>query len=163
MSPADRGLLQRIVEPVVEREGLDLEELRVSQAGRRSRLQIVVDADGGVDLDRCAEASRQISEALDESDVMGDAPYTLEVSSPGVSRPLTLPRHWSRAEGRLVKVTLTEGGSVTGRVADAGETSVVLDVDGAARDIAYGQVAKARVQVEFNRGDDADADDAETG
>ncbi|WP_129666245.1 ribosome maturation factor RimP [Phytoactinopolyspora endophytica] len=168
MSPADRGLLQRIVEPVVESEGLDLEELSVSQAGRRSRLQIVVDADGGVDLDRCADVSRLISAALDESDAMGDVPYTLEVSSPGVSRPLTHPRHWARATGRLVKVKLAEGGSVTGRVQVAEDSSVVLEIDGTAREIAYDQVLKARVEVEFNRGDMVDAEDpgsadAETG
>ena len=158
MTTATRDLLQQVIEPVVAAEGLDLESLDLSQAGRRSRLRIVVDADGGVDLDRCAEASRLISRALDESDVMGEAPYTLEVSSPGVARPLTLPRHWRRAAGRLVRVTMQDGDGVTGRVVSAGEQSVVLDVDGSGeREVAYRDVRKAKVQVEFRRtGDDTD-------
>ncbi|WP_211658585.1 ribosome maturation factor RimP [Phytoactinopolyspora halophila] len=158
MSPADRDLLKEIIAPIVEREGLDFEELSVSQAGRRSRVQVIVDAEGGVDLDRCAEISRIISEALDESAAMGEAPYTLEVSSPGVSRPLQLPRHWARAEGRLVKVKKTDGSVVTGRVESSDDTSAVLDVDGTKREIVYGDVDKARVQVEFSR-----ATDIETG
>jgi ribosome maturation factor RimP len=158
VSPADRDLLQKIVEPVVDAEGLDLEDLKVSQAGRRSRVQVVVDADGGVDLDRCAEVSRLISAALDESDAMGEMSYTLEVSSPGVSRPLTLPRHWSRAMGRLVKVKRADGSEVTGRVIAAEEHAAELDVNGKPQEISYADVAKARVEVEFNR-----VADAETG
>ncbi|WP_026875548.1 ribosome maturation factor RimP [Jiangella gansuensis] len=159
MTAATRDLLQQVIEPVVESEGLDLEALDISQAGRRSRVRIVVDADGGVDLDRCAEASRLISRALDDSDVMGEHPYTLEVSSPGVSRPLTLPRHWRRASGRMVRAVLHEGDDVTGRVVAAGEEAVVLEVDGAGeREVAYGDIRKAKVQVEFRRSGDDDAD-----
>ncbi|PZF80234.1 ribosome maturation factor RimP [Jiangella anatolica] len=161
MTSATHDLLQQVIEPVVVSEGLDLEELELSQAGRRSRLRIIVDADGGVDLDRCAEVSRHISKVLDESDVMGDRAYTLEVSSPGVSRPLTLPRHWSRATGRLVRAILHEGGEVTGRVVSAGDDTVVLDVDGAGRELAYGDVRKAKVQVEFRKTADTDLDDFE--
>lgn len=161
MTSASHDLLQQVIEPVVVSEGLDLEQLDLSQAGRRSRLRIMVDADGGVDLDRCAEVSRHISKALDDSDVMGDRPYTLEVSSPGVSRPLTLPRHWSRATGRLVRAVLHDGGDVTGRVVSAGDTSAVLDVDGATRELAYTDVRKAKVQVEFRKTDDTDLDDFE--
>ncbi|WP_166351646.1 ribosome maturation factor RimP [Phytoactinopolyspora limicola] len=157
MSPADHDLLRKIVGPVVEDEGLDLEELNVTQAGRRSRVQIVVDADGGVDLDRCADVSRSISRALDDADAMGELPYTLEVSSPGVSRPLTLPRHWSRATGRLVRVDLVDGERVTGRVVSAADTSAQLEIDGHLREIVYLEVTKARVQVEFNRVADGDA------
>ncbi|WP_222851517.1 ribosome maturation factor RimP [Phytoactinopolyspora mesophila] len=158
MSPADRDLLHKIVGPVVEGEGLDLEDLKVSQAGRRSRLQIIVDADGGVDLDRCAEVSREISRVLDETNAMGEAPYTLEVSSPGISRPLTQPRHWSRATGRLVRVELADGSDVTGRVEAADDAAAVLDIEGSTRKIMYGEVTKARVQVEFNRVADTDAE-----
>lgn len=160
MIPADRDLLQKIIRPVVEAEGLDLEELTLSQAGRRSRLQIIVDADDGVNLDRCAEVSREISRVLDEQDAMGERPYTLEVSSPGVSRPLTQPRHWSRAAGRLVRVKLSDGDDITGRVESAGASSVMLDVGGVVREIAYGDVTKARVQVEFNRPGDSETGEA---
>ena len=79
-------------------------------------LRVAVDKDGGVTLDDVAEATRAVSEVLDESDVMGEQPYTLEVTSRGVDRPLTLPRHWRRNADRLVTVTLTAGEQVTGRI-----------------------------------------------
>ncbi|WP_116948296.1 ribosome maturation factor RimP [Jiangella endophytica] len=161
MTSATHDLLEQVIEPVVASEGLDLEQLELSQAGRRSRLRIIVDADGGVDLDRCAEVSRHISKALDDSDVMGDRPYTLEVSSPGISRPLRLPRHWSRATGRLVRAILHDGGDVTGRVVSADDSAAVLDVDGVSRELAYTDVRKAKVQVEFRKTDDTDLDDFE--
>jgi ribosome maturation factor RimP len=151
MGDTTRDLLENLVSPIVQRAGLDLEELDVAAAGRRHRVRIVVDADGGVDLDRCAEVSTQISRVLDESDAMGPVAYTLEVSSPGVSRPLTLPRHWRRAAGRLVRVVTTHGDTVTGRVGTVTERGAVLDVDGREREIEFADVAKARVQVEFRR------------
>ena len=76
--------------------GLDLEAIELSKAGKRSVLRVAVDQDGGVTLDDVADATKKISELLDSSDVMGNPPYALEVSSPGVGRPLTLPRHWRR-------------------------------------------------------------------
>lgn len=151
MSAVTRDLLEPIVAPVVEAMGLDLEDLKVSRAGRRNVVRIIVDADGGVDLDRCADASRAISVQLDTTDVLGSTPYTLEVSSPGVTRPLTLPRHWRRGIGRLVRVVLADGGEVTGRITAADETSAQLDVDGTARSVTFAEVGKARVQVEFSR------------
>lgn len=161
MTAVSRDLLEPIVAAVVQQERLDLEDLKLAQAGRRRLVKVIVDADDGVDLDRCAEVSRLISQRLDESDVMGAAAYTLEVSSPGVSRPLTLPRHWRRATGRLVRAALADGGEVTGRVTAAGEVASTLDVDGTARELAYTDVLKARVQVEFTRpsSDAASSDD----
>lgn len=156
MSSASRDLLRAVIEPIVTAGGLDLEDLDVALVGRRRRVRVVVDADGGVDLDRCADVSRAISAALDDNDAVGDDPYTLEVSSPGVSRPLTLPRHWRRNVGRLVRVVLTDGGSVTGRVTSAGETEADITVDGTLRALPYDRVAKAKVQVEFRR--DADGE-----
>jgi ribosome maturation factor RimP len=131
--------------------GLDLEAVEVTPAGRRRVLRIAVDKDGGVTLDDVAEATKEISRLLDASDVMGEQPYTLEVTSPGIDRPLTLPRHWRRNLGRLVKVVTTGGETVVGRIDDQDERAVRLDVDGAARPLAYAEVAKAHVQVEFNR------------
>lgn len=160
MSSTTADLLQQVVAPILRRQGLDLEGLDVSRAGSRSRIRIIVDADGGVDLDRCADISRLISRTFDDTDVMGEAAYILEVSSPGVSRPLTLPRHWRRAVGHLVRIVLTAGGTVEGRVQSAGEESAVVDVEGTTRDVPYSEVAKARVQVEFRRAD-VDADPTE--
>jgi ribosome maturation factor RimP len=82
---------------------------------------------------------------------MGEQAYTLEVTSRGVDRPLTEPRHWRRNHDRLVRVTLVEGGQVTGRVTSSDDTGVVLDVSGASRRVEYAAIAKALVQVEFNR------------
>jgi len=156
---ASPDLLRSVCEPLCSAAGLDLEALEVSPTGRRRRILLVVDRDGGVGLDECAELSRAVSDALDGGDVMGDAQYTLEVSSPGVSRPLTLPRHWRRNTGRLVRVVLASGGEVTGRVVGADDDGADVDVDGRARRLAYADVGKARVQVEFRRGvGDTDVD-----
>lgn len=139
-----------LVEPL-SALGLDLEAVELSPAGKRKVLRIAVDTDGGVTLDDIAEATKQVSSVLDSSDVMGEQSYTLEVTSRGVDRPLTLPRHWRRNEGRLVKVSLVEGGEVTGRIGGSDEEKVALDVKGSPREVAYADIAKARVQVEFNR------------
>lgn len=140
------------LEPIVSAQGYDLEDVALTPAGKRRMVRVTIDKDGGVTLDECADVSRAVSVALDSSDdVLGKQPYTLEVSSPGVSRPLTLPRHWRRSLSRLVKVTLTDSTVVTGRLTAADEAGAALDVDGDLRDIAYADVAKAVVQVELNR------------
>jgi ribosome maturation factor RimP len=131
--------------------GLDVEAIDLTPAGRRRLLRVAVDKDGGVTLDDIADATKQVSRLLDASDVMGEQSYTLEVTSPGIDRPLTLPRHWRRNQGRLVKVSCRDGRTVTGRITRAGEESAVLDVDGSAAEIDYDQVSKAKVQIEFNR------------
>jgi ribosome maturation factor RimP len=143
-------LVEELTPPLLE-IGLDLEAVEVTPAGRRRVLKVAVDKDGGVTLDDVAEATKELSGLLDDSDVMGEQPYTLEVTSPGVDRPLTLPRHWRRNLGRLVKVTMIDGGTVTGRVERQDDETVTLDVDGTPRAVAYADVAKAFVQVEFNR------------
>ena len=142
-----------VVEPVVQDQGYDLEALSVMAAGRRRLVKIVIDSDLGVDLDDVARISSEVSRALDDADAMGETPYVLEVTSPGVDRPLTLERHWRRAASRLVKVTLTDGDSITGRVASTNETSATLvnDDDATSVDIAFADVEKAVVQIEFNR------------
>src|SRR5579863_6483827 len=144
--------LTELLEPVVSAAGLELESIRVGRAGRRGLLRVVVDAEHGVDTDRIAEVSRAVAAEVDASDVMGSGPYTLEVSSPGVDRPLTEPRHWRRASGRLVEVPVHDSvgrlsgqansavtadaaasgaaGPVQGRVISAGPAGVTLDVGG---------------------------------
>ncbi|KQW53477.1 ribosome maturation factor RimP [Nocardioides sp. Root1257] len=130
---------------------LDIEAVDITPAGKRRILRIAVDKDGGVTLDEVADATREVNRVLDESDVMGEQPYTLEVTSRGVDRPLTLERHWRRNADRLVKVTFTDGESVTGRILEASAESAAIDVSGQRRDVAYADVKKALVQVEFNR------------
>ena len=131
--------------------GLDVEAVELTPAGKRRILRIAVDGDDGVTLDDVAVATRAVSQVLDDSDVMGEQPYTLEVTSRGVDRPLTLPRHWRRNASRLVKVTTTDGETVTGRIVASGEDAATLEVDGSHHDVAFADVAKALVQVEFNR------------
>jgi ribosome maturation factor RimP len=131
--------------------GLDIEAVEITPAGKRRILRIAVDKDGGVTLDEVAEATREVNRVLDESDVMGEMPYTLEVTSRGVDRPLTLPRHWRRNAGRLVTVTFEDGSSSTGRIGESSDEKVTLEVSGTHQDVAYADVKKALVQVEFNR------------
>jgi ribosome maturation factor RimP len=145
----------RLLEPVIAEAGFDLEDVLVAPAGKRRQVRVIVDGDDGVSLDDVAVVSREISAALDGSDAMGSGPYVLEVTSPGVDRPLTLPRHWRRARGRLVRATLAGGEEITGRITAADEAAVMLDTDGRERRLGYGELTRGLVQVEFNRrGDD---------
>ena len=110
---------------------------------------------------RIAAAASAVSAALDESEAVGDRPYTLEVSSRGVSTPLTAVKHYRRNAGRLVKLWLTTGGDVTGRITGVTDTALTLDVDGTENTVALGDVKKAVVQVELNRSlADDDGEDA---
>jgi ribosome maturation factor RimP len=179
--PARRGRLRAVVEPVVAAEGYDLEELSISRAGRRHVVRVIVDGEGGVSLDAIADVSRAVSAALDKAEAVGgdlvDGEYQLEVSSPGIDRPLTLPRHWRRNVGRLVKVTVKGPGrwaqavapgdrQVTGRVSAADDEGVVLQLDGGSAEWAYADLGPGRVQVEFNRLNelsDEDLEDTDTG
>jgi ribosome maturation factor RimP len=144
------ALLDVLTAPL-ESRGLDLEGIEVSSAGRRRLVRVLVDKDGGVTLDEIADATAVVSGELDARDVMGDAPYTLEVTSPGVDRPLTLPRHWARNVDRLVKVKPVDGAPYTGRIVSAAEDAARLDVGGSAREVRYDEVSTARVEIEFNR------------
>jgi ribosome maturation factor RimP len=162
-SPVDDRRLAGVIRPVVAAAGMDLESVRVTVAGRRRLLRVVVDSDHGVSLDDAAIVSRDVSAALDASDVMGDVPYTLEVSSPGVDRPLTEPRHWRRAAGRLVRVKAQAAGTVEGRVLEADAEGVTMEVDGAKRRFAYGDLGAGAVQVEFGRVPDAELEELGSG
>jgi ribosome maturation factor RimP len=148
----DEDRVAGVIRPVVAAAGMDLESVRVSAAGRRRVLRVVVDSDQGVSLDDAAAISRQLSAVLDTAPVMGDFPYTLEVSSPGVDRPLTDPRHWRRAVGRLVQVAVTDArdaGTISGRVVAADGDGVTLDVGDDRRRFGYAVLGVGAVQVEF--------------
>lgn len=150
--------LGRVLTPIVSAAGLDLDDVVIRSAGRRSLVRIVVDADGGVALDTVASISQEISDAIDASNLMGETPYTLEVSSPGVDRPLTEPRHWRRAQARLVEITDVDGQVVIGRIVSSDDTGVVLEVrpgkpgtiKTVERRFDYADIDSAIVQVEFN-------------
>jgi ribosome maturation factor RimP len=151
--------------PILSRFALELEAVEVVPAGRRRLLRVVVDGDGpegrGPLLDDLAEASKALSAALDSSSVVGESPYTLEVSSRGISRPLQQPRHWRRNLGRLVEVTTTAGERYGGRIVASSDDAAVLEVDGQRREVALADVAKALVQVELNRPATEAAEDEE--
>ncbi|WP_020660716.1 ribosome maturation factor RimP [Amycolatopsis benzoatilytica] len=143
--------LEPIVAAAVETAGFDLDSLEVQQAGRRQLVKVVVDSDDGVGLDEVAAVSRTVSAALDENEHVLASAYTLEVTSPGLDRPLTQHRHWRRARFRLVKITPVEGAGYVARVGYAGEKSVRVLAEGRISDVSYQSVAKAVVEVEFKQ------------
>jgi ribosome maturation factor RimP len=143
------GRLRGVLEPLVQAAGFDLEQLEVRTAGRRHSVKIVVDSDDGVGLDAIAALSRSASVELDRHEHLIGGSYTLEVTSPGVDRPLTGQRHWRRAHLRQVAVRTQDGAAFTGRVGPAGPDAVTLLVDGELRALRYADVAHAGVQVEF--------------
>jgi ribosome maturation factor RimP len=153
-----RVRLDQLLGPVVTATGHDLEDVTVSAAGRRNVVRVVVDRDGGISLDDVAEVSRVVSACLDELDeaepgLLGTS-YVLEVSSPGVDRPLTAPRHWRRNVGRLVTAVRRESGDLTGRLVTASaqdDGGVELEVDGAVQAVPYAALVRGVVQVEFRR------------
>ncbi len=161
--------LRAVLTPILIGFGLELEELEIIPAGRRKLLRIVVDGDGetgrGPTLDEIADVTRAISVALDDSSATGAQPYTLEVSTRGVGRPLTKPAHWRRNTGRLVRVDVTSSPNpVEGRITAADAEGVEIAVgDGAAPlRLQWADVKKASVQVELNRpGTDPDEEKEE--
>jgi ribosome maturation factor RimP len=123
-------------------------------------VRVLVDTDGGINLDDVAVVSREISAALDSAEEAGGevlaGEYQLEVGSPGVDRPLTLPRHWRRNVSRLVAVN-----GRTGRVTSADDNGIVLDVDGKPQELTYAELGPGKVQIEFKRMDEVEFDEAD--
>lgn len=152
----DDARLRQIVTQVSERHGFDLEDLTVIAAGRRRLVRVVIDGDHGVSLDAAAEVSRAISAVLDEdeaNDPTGSAPYTLEVTSPGIGRPLTAARHFRRARTRLLSITRTDGSTLQGRVAEADDETVQLLTGRTGLEpvtIPLADIGRAVVEVEFS-------------
>ncbi|MFF4212670.1 ribosome maturation factor RimP [Streptomyces sp. NPDC001796] len=167
MSTTQSERLRGLLEPLVTSQGLDLEEIAVDSVGRKRVLRVVVDSDTGADLDKIADVSRALSAKLDETDAMGEGEYTLEVGTPGAERLLKEHRHYVRALGRLVRFQLTEGGELVARIQQVDDDGVDLEVPGVkgrkatARRLAFPDIARARVQVEFNRKDMRDMKEEE--
>ncbi|CAL9577037.1 ribosome maturation factor RimP [Streptomyces sp. enrichment culture] len=167
MSTTQSERLRELLEPLVTSQGLDLEEIAVESVGRKRVLRVVVDSDTGADLDAVADVSRALSAKLDETNAMGDAPYDLEVGTPGAERPLTEHRHFVRATDRLVKFQLAEGGELIARILQVDDEGLDVEVPGVkgrkatTRRLAFAEIAKARVQVEFNRKDKKDMKEEE--
>ncbi|MCA1007917.1 ribosome maturation factor RimP [Rhodococcus hoagii] len=153
--PSRERVIELLADPIA-REGYDLEDVTITLAGRHSAVRVMVDSDAGLELDEVARLSHVISDAFDAVSDFGESPYTLEVTSPGIDRPLTEERHWRRAQGRKVLVELPEE-SVTGRVGrlSGGGVDIVVKAKGGpvVRRVELEDVRKAVVQVEFSRPD----------
>ena len=145
--------LATLVDECVSALGFDLEAIELTPAGNKRVLRIALDRDGGVGIDHITEATRALSEELDASDVMGSQPYTLEVTSRGVDRPLTEPRHWRRNAGRLVRLRLADDSSIDGRIGDSDDEGVVIEGRTTSQRLTYDQISTALVQTELNRKD----------
>jgi ribosome maturation factor RimP len=145
--------LATLVDECVSALGFDVEAIELTPAGNKRVLRIALDRDGGVGIDHITEATRALSEELDASDVMGTQPYTLEVTSRGVDRPLTEPRHWRRNAGRLVRLRLADDSSVDGRIGESDDQGVVIEGRTSNQRLAYDQINTALVQTELNRKD----------
>lgn len=141
--------IESAVRDAVDATGFDLETLEEVRAGQRRLLRVIIDSDTGVGLDDIATVSRAVSLALDERDELIAGPYQLEVTSPGVDRPLTQPRHWRRNRLRLVRAALVDGGALVGRIGDCDDEGVTLLASGALRRVLYSELRRAVVEVEF--------------
>ena len=177
--PADIQLeaarLTELLEPTVASHHLVLEEVEVRRAGDQRIVHVVVDVTEGTEgilLDQVAEVSRSISEALDKDPHDTADPYELEVSSPGTSRPLTLPRHWHRNVGRMVKVNVIGEDNLLGRLTEVTETGITIVPEitvkkgmkpkvGEPRTIEFGSIRRGNVEVEFARAESADLTELE--
>lgn len=167
--------LTELLEPTVASHQLILEEVQVRMAGSQRIVHVVVDlleGTGGVELDQVAEVSRSISEALDNDPRDTAEPYELEVSSPGVSRPLTEPRHWRRNVGRMVKINMIGEENLLGRITEVTDEGMTLVPElevkkgmkpktGEARNIEFASIRRGHVEVEFSRAEEADLQELE--
>lgn len=150
--PASPGsATESVVRGAVSGTGFELESLEEVRAGRRRLIRVIIDSDVGVGLDDITTVSRAVSLALDRRDELIAGPYTLEVTSPGVDRPLTQPRHWRRNRLRLVRAALVSGGELVGRIGDCDDEGVTLLTSGALCRVRYAELRRAVVEVEFRQ------------
>jgi ribosome maturation factor RimP len=147
--------IAQLVTPAVQAQGFFLEEVLLVSPGKHRIVTCIVDGQSSLNMDQVTAVSRAISELLDEAAFMGEAPFTLEVTSPGVDRPLTKPRHFAKNVDRLLKVVRTDGAVVTGRISGNTETELTLTVTEKKEVkevvIALADIKRATVEIEFNR------------
>jgi ribosome maturation factor RimP len=149
-----------LISPAVTEAGFFIEEVQIASPGNHRIVTCVVDGPTPLNLDQVTVASRVISELLDSASFMGETPFTLEVTSPGVDRPLTQPRHWTKNLTRLIKVTLNTGETIIGRLTefDGDAAKLVENIKGRIKEhsVAFADIKRAVVEVEFNRKDEID-------
>jgi ribosome maturation factor RimP len=149
--------ISEFISPALHKAGYFLEDINVVSPGQHRIVTVIVDGESALNLDQVTVASKLVSELLDEAPFMGETPFTLEVTSPGIDRPLTLPRHFAKNADRLLKVTKTDGEVVTGRILSNTNVDVTLTVtekkDVKEVAIALADIKRAQVEIEFNRKD----------
>ena len=138
-------LISAAIRPAIEGEGAFLEEVAITPAGRRSLVTVIVDSEKHLSLDEVTALSRIVSEIVENMSELGDTPFTLEVSSPGIDRPLTLPRHFRKNVGRLVQISKHDGTSLKGRISSADEATATVDD----ATVSFSDIAKAVLEIEF--------------
>ena len=144
--------LTELLTPVVSHAGFVLEEVTVTPIGKRRLVAVVVDRDDrNPSLDEVTVVSKEVSSILDNYSQMGEMPFTLEVTTPGIDRPLTLERHWRKNIGRLVKITPKVGEKYIGRITAVSGEKITLEMKGEERGINVGDISRAQIEVEFNR------------
>ena len=136
-----------VITPAIESLGFYIEDITITSAGKRSMLTVIVDGDTHLSLDQVTVATKAISEIVENLPTLGNNPFTLEVTSPGLDRPLTKPRHWRKNQDRLIKIVLTDGKEVMGRIKDSTETSVTVDD----QTINFTDIKRATLEVEFKK------------
>ena len=135
------------ITPALSDLGFYLEDITITSAGRRSMLTVIVDSDTHLSLDQVTVATKAISEIVENIQSLGQTPFTLEVTSPGLDRPLTKPRHWRKNIDRLVKIVLLDGKEVKGRVKDATEISATVDE----QVVKFSDIKRATLEIEFKQ------------
>ena len=150
--------ISELVTPAVSDQGFYLEDVHVATPGSHRIVTCIVDGDASLNLDQVTSVSRVISDLLDEAAFMGETPFTLEVTSPGVDRPLTQPRHFAKNVDRLLKIIKLDGSEVTGRILSNTNHDVTLTVtvkkETIEQTVSLSDIKRAVVEIEFNRKDD---------
>ena len=133
------------ITPALHQAGYFLEDVNLVSPGQHRIVTVIVDGESALNLDQVTVASKLVSELLDEATFMGETPFTLEVTSPGLDRPLTKPRHWRKNLDRLVKIIMTSGQEIQGRIGEATETTVLVD----SQKVSYEDIKRAVLEIEF--------------
>jgi ribosome maturation factor RimP len=133
------------IRPIIEATGNYLEELSITSAGKVKILTVIIDSDTHLNLDQVTTVTKEISEVIEALPELGDGAFTLEVTSPGLDRPLTKPRHWRKNLDRLVKIIMTSGEEIQGRIGEASETTVLVD----SQKVSYEDIKRAVLEIEF--------------
>jgi ribosome maturation factor RimP len=135
------------ITPALSDLGFYLEDITITSAGRRSMITVIVDGDNHLSLDQVTVATKAIGEIVENIQSLGESAFTLEVTSPGLDRPLTKPRHWRKNIDRLVKIVLLDGKEIKGRVKDVSEISTTVDD----QVVNFSEIKRATLEIEFKQ------------